>query len=189
MPDPRVEGAFSAFDNNERPEGFRPSRSWYVQNSEGKLYPAKAIWAMVLGCRAAEFNTKDARNELANLGYSLIDVSSLTGNDPFEAEINRSLADTDINRRARLAAAPSLPQLTYVINRSYARNPDVVAEVLEQANGIYGECQGDAPFNKRSNGRPYLEVHHRTQLSCGGEDTVENAVALCPNCHRKIHFG
>ena len=25
------------------------------------------------------------------------------------------------------------------------------------------------------------------ELSKGGEDTVENAVALCPNCHRKMH--
>ena len=23
----------------------------------------------------------------------------------------------------------------------------------------------------------------------GGPDTVENAIALCPNCHRKQHYG
>jgi len=26
-------------------------------------------------------------------------------------------------------------------------------------------------------------------LSEGGEDTLENAIALCPNCHRKMHYG
>jgi hypothetical protein len=26
-------------------------------------------------------------------------------------------------------------------------------------------------------------------LARGGEDTVENAVAVCPNCHREAHFG
>ncbi|OOL15317.1 hypothetical protein BXQ27_32765, partial [Klebsiella aerogenes] len=26
-------------------------------------------------------------------------------------------------------------------------------------------------------------------LSNGGEDSVENAIALCPNCHRQAHFG
>jgi 5-methylcytosine-specific restriction protein A len=26
-------------------------------------------------------------------------------------------------------------------------------------------------------------------LSTGGEDTLENAIALCPNCHRRAHFG
>jgi len=25
-------------------------------------------------------------------------------------------------------------------------------------------------------------------LSKGGEDTVENTVALCPNCHKKMHI-
>ncbi|MGB4922720.1 MAG: HNH endonuclease signature motif containing protein, partial [Candidatus Nitrotoga sp.] len=37
--------------------------------------------------------------------------------------------------------------------------------------------------------QPYLEVHHKMQLAKGGEDTVENALGLCPNCHRYSHFG
>jgi 5-methylcytosine-specific restriction endonuclease McrA len=31
--------------------------------------------------------------------------------------------------------------------------------------------------------------HHVKQLAHGGEDTVENAIAVCPNCHRKAHHG
>ncbi|MGE8574311.1 MAG: HNH endonuclease signature motif containing protein [Burkholderia contaminans] len=27
------------------------------------------------------------------------------------------------------------------------------------------------------------------QLADGGEDTTENAVAVCPNCHRRAHCG
>ena len=27
------------------------------------------------------------------------------------------------------------------------------------------------------------------RLSDGGSDTVTNVVALCPNCHREIHYG
>ncbi|MEO1942713.1 MAG: HNH endonuclease [Candidatus Thioglobus sp.] len=30
-------------------------------------------------------------------------------------------------------------------------------------------------------------MHHIHQLADGGEDTTENAVALCPNCHRMMH--
>lgn len=44
-----------------------------------------------------------------------------------------------------------------------------------------------APFSDK-NGQPYLESHHIEWLSNGGEDTIENTVALCPNCHRKIHL-
>lgn len=36
---------------------------------------------------------------------------------------------------------------------------------------------------------PTLEVHHLRRLADGGSDTVANAVALCPNCHREIHYG
>jgi 5-methylcytosine-specific restriction protein A len=32
-------------------------------------------------------------------------------------------------------------------------------------------------------------VHHRVRLADGGDDTTDNAVALCPNCHRKAHYG
>ena len=29
----------------------------------------------------------------------------------------------------------------------------------------------------------------RKALALGGDDTVDNAIAVCPNCHRKHHFG
>jgi 5-methylcytosine-specific restriction protein A len=39
-----------------------------------------------------------------------------------------------------------------------------------------------------SKDKPFLEEHHIEWLSKGGEDTIDNAVALCPNCHRKMHI-
>ena len=36
-------------------------------------------------------------------------------------------------------------------------------------------------------GKPYLEVHHVVWLSRGGEDSTANTVALCPNCHTRLH--
>ena len=30
-------------------------------------------------------------------------------------------------------------------------------------------------------------IDYIKQLAKGGEDTLRNAVALCPNCHRKMH--
>ena len=32
-------------------------------------------------------------------------------------------------------------------------------------------------------------VRNKIFLSNDGEDTVENAEALCPNCHREKHYG
>lgn len=70
----------------------------------------------------------------------------------------------------------------------FARDPSVVVWVLEEAQGVCECCNKLAPF-KREDGSPFLEVHHVRRLADGGEDTIENAVALCPNCHRELHYG
>lgn len=38
-----------------------------------------------------------------------------------------------------------------------------------------------------NSGRNYLELHHIKPLGEGGEDTFENMILLCPNCHRMFH--
>jgi 5-methylcytosine-specific restriction protein A len=80
------------------------------------------------------------------------------------------------------------PKLIKIISTQFKRNPDVVAEILVRASGVCENCNNEAPF-KRKNGEPYLEVHHKIRLADGGEDTIENAMALCPNCHRYLHYG
>ena len=69
---------------------------------------------------------------------------------------------------------------------TYYRNPIIAKAAKERANGICQLCGKPAPFNDQD-GRPYLESHHIVWLSQGGEDTVENTVALCPNCHKRMH--
>lgn len=106
----------------------------------------------------------------------------------FSDEVSRSINDDPEVRRARLRAAPKKPKRVSVSASAFLRNPDVVAEVLLRANGVCEGCNQPAPFVRRSDGSPYLEVHHTIQLAEGGDDTVENASALCPNCHRKAHY-
>jgi predicted HNH restriction endonuclease len=55
------------------------------------------------------------------------------------------------------------------------------------AGGVCQLCENEAPFLDKQ-GNPFLEVHHIKYLSKGGSDTIDNVVALCPNCHRKIHL-
>lgn len=107
----------------------------------------------------------------------------------FETSIKQSLKDNQNSRLARLETAPKFPTKTAVVSYAYNRNSDVVAEVLMRANGKCELCRQDAPFLKASDGSYYLEVHHWTPLAENGEDTVENAAALCPNCHKHSHFG
>ncbi len=107
----------------------------------------------------------------------------------FENEVTKSALDSSDERRKRLKKAKKLPKAILTKSVVFERNPDVVAEVLYQAKGACGLCGKKAPFLRKSDGSPYLEVHHKIRIVDGGEDTVENAIALCPNCHRKEHFG
>lgn len=79
-----------------------------------------------------------------------------------------------------------IEQKTY----QYVRDPRVVAHALDRANGDCEACGANAPFVRLlPNGQPYLEVHHIVPLAEGGPDTIENVIALCPNCHREVHHG
>ena len=78
---------------------------------------------------------------------------------------------------------PSSRKVTTTVND---RNENLAALVKQLANGICQLCNQLAPF-KDKRGDPYLECHHIVWLSKGGEDTIENTRAVCPNCHRKMH--
>lgn len=71
----------------------------------------------------------------------------------------------------------------------YERDATVRVAVLRRAAGICEMCNSDAPFKRKKDGVPFLEVHHVQPLSLGGYDIVSNCKAVCPNCHRKAHYG
>ena len=68
----------------------------------------------------------------------------------------------------------------------YSRSAEVGKATKERAKGICELCGEFAPFLDKNN-IPYLEVHHVVWLSRGGRDSTDNTVALCPNCHTRIH--
>jgi 5-methylcytosine-specific restriction protein A len=80
------------------------------------------------------------------------------------------------------------PKKTYSSVTSYVRDPKVKAWVLKEANGFCECCGKRAPFTSAV-GEPFLEVHHLRRLADRGADTIWNALALCPNCHREMHYG
>lgn len=107
----------------------------------------------------------------------------------FQERVERSLRDSSEARARRLDSANAVPVRVASTTYIFTRNPDVVAETLIRAKGVCQSCGNMAPFTRQSDGTPYLEVHHRRPLAQGGTDTLENAIALCPNCHRKSHYG
>jgi hypothetical protein len=69
---------------------------------------------------------------------------------------------------------------------SIERDTKVKAWVIQQAKGKCEYCQ-ETGFIK-DNGKHYMEVHHLLPLAEQGSDTIRNTVAVCPNCHKKLHF-
>ena len=80
------------------------------------------------------------------------------------------------------------PQKSKTSSTKYERDHKVVAWITHLANGICESCNQPAPFQSQDE-QPFLEVHHLKQLADGGTDTITNAIAVCPNCHRELHFG
>jgi hypothetical protein len=135
-------------------------------------------------------STKQSPTAVAQ-SHSLPDIpeSAEQLEEQLQAGIRESMALSQDARRKRLKSALGKPRQIQVKTSAFLRNPDVIVEVLERAKGYCEICGNPAPFLRASNGSLYLEVHHILPLACGGEDTVANAQALCPNCHRRVHFG
>lgn len=111
----------------------------------------------------------------------------------------RELPVTDgepLQKKAKTMPLPELEfQARYAVKTGSRR--EVVSEIFEpdqivseyakrRAEGCCQLCNQAAPFST-PDGEPYLEIHHIIPLREGGEDVVGNVVALCPNCHRKMH--
>jgi 5-methylcytosine-specific restriction protein A len=97
----------------------------------------------------------------------------------------KTLSNEELIRRIRSTTKTAAQQK--VVSNRFVRNGYVAEIAKRNAQGKCQLCGQPAPFNDRSN-NPYLETHHIQWLSKGGEDTTENTVALCPNCHRKMHI-
>jgi 5-methylcytosine-specific restriction protein A len=111
-----------------------------------------------------------------------------------EKELNNSILksyqSSKKDRLARLKLRDNhQPKQINTVSKAYIRNADVIVEVLERANGICEHCSKPAPFTCASDNTPYLEVHQVIPLAEGGLDNIENTIALCPNCHRELHYG
>lgn len=143
--------------------------------------PRPAI--LELGFQVAVF---DSRSSTRRLGLRGFDPSALQDSHvlflPDGTESTNALA----SNAAGWEGAENPIQKTSLLKR-YVRNSDFVIRILKEANGLCFCCKGNS-FETPSGNR-FLEVHHKHWLRDRGPDTLENMVALCPNCHRREHHG
>lgn len=58
-----------------------------------------------------------------------------------------------------------------------------VADKAKRNKRLCEHCRWRTPY-----GSELLHAHHVIPLSCGGPDTIDNLIILCPNCHAIAHF-
>lgn len=176
------------YRNGDRPWPER-TVDWFIASERGELFPLKYTYGLATDQRPASFTTNQAKGAMRSLALAYVSLKAQAENtEQFEEAVRASRKDAS-GRAERLKKAKRRPVQYATAQFAFRRNPDVVAEVLERANGSCEKCRKPAPFIRRSDGSPYLEVHHKHTLADGGEDTVANAIALCPNCHREAHHG
>lgn len=128
---------------------------------------------------------KESQDEVR--GYTLLEyvkyLYDVFGRPPKDAP-EPSMKPAVKKLQKELKAIESKTILTEVEVRQ--RSAIVTAIVKERAAGVCQLCHKPAPFYNKK-GEPYLECHHVTWLAHGGADDIDNAVALCPNCHRRMH--
>jgi len=122
------------------------------------------------------------RFELEPVGGEEVELHD-TGGDDLQSLYERAKASSPRSGSGGSSGGSS----TSTRNR-YSRSQAVRDYALAHADGVCQGCEEDAPFITNS-GDPYLEVHHLYRRADGGADEPENVIALCANCHRRVHEG
>jgi len=121
----------------------------------------------------------DSEKFLSQIETFVVAVNTYKNGDPTE------ISDADL--KEVINKGPTKSKSSYQVIVTYHRDPKVAELSRRRAAGKCDLCKRPAPFTKVS-GEPYLECHHVEWLARGGHDNLENTVALCPNCHRKMHI-
>lgn len=96
-----------------------------------------------------------------------------------------------LRSRAKDAAVEEVPETKSVPRTDtteYSRSNAVTDYVKARADGSCEGCGEPAPFVSKT-GDPYFHAHHIDELSDGGSDKPSTVIALCPNCHYRVHHG
>ncbi len=105
--------------------------------------------------------------------------------DKGDEQYDPNCSDEFLRKEVRLHSTSGISRVA--ISHSFIRNRYISEYAKRRANGSCQLCGKPAPFLDKY-GEPYLEAHHVIWLADGGTDSIDNVVALCPNCHRKMHI-
>ncbi|WP_233238827.1 HNH endonuclease [Bordetella sp. LUAb4] len=171
-------------------EHSNAGRALHLFKSQGKGKGQRYLGEFV--CQGYEMKTLPDRNkhDREAIIFRLVPVELLAQQELASVSVGVAVIPLE-EARARAVASARMDGAIDVKQQSrnvYERNESVRAYVLMRANGICELCECPAPF-RRMDTSPYLEPHHTTRMSDGGPDHPRHVAALCPACHREVHYG
>lgn len=176
----------------EHPDGH----VYNIISTDGVLLPAVLRTKIFPRARNGLFgfgqsNVKYASGEGADevVKDILIYINSFESDETLTQVSERVMAELPDEKLAMLAdgipAAPAPVFTSMTIQRK--RNPYLPEQVKRRADGVCELCGKQLDYHDYA-GRPYLEAHHIIPLAEDGIDDLSNMVALCPNCHKRMHI-
>jgi 5-methylcytosine-specific restriction protein A len=116
--------------------------------------------------------------------FRLVQADAVSGDDiaaVSDASLTELAAQADSDLTEETAPRHGL-------SRTYARSAALRRYVRRRAGGRCEGCGADAPFRGKD-GLPFLEAHHTLRRSDSGPGRRQTVIALCPNCHTRVHYG
>lgn len=138
----------------------------------------------------SEIHPKSADDPESDRTQTTADNTTQTGSDG-SVELTDGKSLDELRKKAQSEAVSEVPNNATTSTKSkpeYTRSQAIVDYVKNRANGVCEGCEEPAPFTSKT-GDPYLHAHHVHELSEGGSDTPDTVIALCPNCHYRVHHG
>lgn len=139
------------------------------------------------------------QNKLKEIVALYQELANIYGRNLFETGFIPDISEeqfqklSSIRRDVRLPEGP-ISKSNKTCNRTKysARSTAISSLGLEAANYSCAVDKNHRTFVNRTNGHNYVEAHHLVPLKHEDKfpfslDVPENIVALCPNCHMKIH--
>ena len=178
--------------NNAIATHANEGRALHVFMTLGKARGQRYIGEFTYASHEYGDGTDREGHQRRTIVFHLLPVGMLADemNAPDDQEVDDEVLDLAQARVRALAAFLPTEQVgtSQTLRMLYRRSRAVRDYVLLRAQGSCESCKKPAPF-KRPDGTPYLEPHHTTRVSDGGLDHPKHVGAICPACHREIHYG
>lgn len=151
-----------------------------------------------------EYNKKESRFPNAALNYYISFVSQIlmdqeTDIDNLSDQLIDSKQNTFKNSDIFIEKDIKNPEIRpepIIVNniKRYRRNLLEVRKAKKFASYICEYDNNHVTFLNNYDNKPYIEAHHLIPMATQGLfqyniDFADNIICLCPNCHRRIHYG